>query len=181
VRDRCSRPAGTHFVRGFDADGFLVTLAQRLGAFPPKFVDRPFSHLLDVLRPLPPYTIPGEGAEEDVLDDARAMIQQAVDTLEPAMFLAKAQALLMANRYEDVVALQSRLDDLPSTEVADALAWGYVLWGNALSDWALRKEGAEADRLFGKSEERNVAALAIKQDNHEALNNGAPRCRIGRS
>ncbi len=116
-----------------------------------------------------------------MLDDARAMIQQAVDTLEPAMFLAKAQALLMANRYEDVVALQSRLDDLPSTEVADALAWGYVLWATRCRDWALRKEGAEADRLFGEAGERYGAAAGDQADKHEALNNGAPRCRIGRS
>jgi len=50
-------------------------------------------------------------------------------------------------------------------------ARGAEYWGLALSDWALRKEGAEADRLFGEAGERYGAALAIKPDKHEALNN----------
>ncbi len=50
-------------------------------------------------------------------------------------------------------------------------ARGAEYWGLALSDWALRKEGAEADRLFGEAGRGYGAALAIKPDKHEALNN----------
>ncbi|MCA6100146.1 hypothetical protein [Bradyrhizobium australafricanum] len=36
---------GAHFWGDWDADDFFVTLSQKLGCFPPRFVTQPFSHL----------------------------------------------------------------------------------------------------------------------------------------
>jgi tetratricopeptide (TPR) repeat protein len=44
-------------------------------------------------------------------------------------------------------------------------------WGNALSDQATTKQGAEADRLFAEAGAKYEAALKIKPDKHEAFNN----------
>lgn len=43
--------------------------------------------------------------------------------------------------------------------------------GSALADQARTKTGAEADRLWTLAGEKYEAALKIKPDNHEALNN----------
>ncbi|MDO8140643.1 MAG: hypothetical protein Q6358_04015, partial [Candidatus Brocadiales bacterium] len=43
------------YVKGFDADDFFVTLAQRLNSFPPDFVSKPFSHLDSLLEMVAPY------------------------------------------------------------------------------------------------------------------------------
>ena len=44
-------------------------------------------------------------------------------------------------------------------------------WGNALSDQAKTKSGAEADRLFAQAGEKYAEVLRIKPDKHEALYN----------
>ncbi len=47
----------------------------------------------------------------------------------------------------------------------------YYNWGNALSELAERKEGAESDELFRQSFEKYQKSLEIKPDKHEAYNN----------
>ena len=47
----------------------------------------------------------------------------------------------------------------------------YLDWGNALVGLAKQKSGDEADRLFKLAGEKYEAALRIKPDKHEALNN----------
>jgi hypothetical protein len=53
----------------------------------------------------------------------------------------------------------------------DELSNCYLDWGNALLGLARQKSGDEADRLFKLADEKYEAALRIKPDKHEALNN----------
>lgn len=48
------------YIKGFDADGFFVTLAQRLKCFPPDFVGRPFSHLNRMMDLVAPFDLPNQ-------------------------------------------------------------------------------------------------------------------------
>jgi hypothetical protein len=50
---------GAHFISSWDADDLFVTLAQKLGCFPPRFVTQPFSHVKATLSMLTEYNAPG--------------------------------------------------------------------------------------------------------------------------
>src|SRR5207302_10607454 len=54
------------YVKGFDADDFLVTLAHKLDCFPPHFVSKPFSHLKELLAPLTTYAFAGERGKSSI-------------------------------------------------------------------------------------------------------------------
>ena len=56
-------------------------------------------------------------------------------------------------------------------ELVDSVSWAYVMQGNELKAQAERQQGEKADQLFAQAGEQYAAALAIKPDMHEALNN----------
>src|SRR5207248_4258643 len=60
------------YVKGFDADDFFVTLAQKLECFPPDFVGKPFSHLQKLMENVTPYSVPGQTVS--VADSATSLI-----------------------------------------------------------------------------------------------------------
>ena len=78
-----------HYVRGYDADGFLVLLCQRLGIFPPEFIARPFTYLDGILATLTSFTPPAEdgsakSAKVGVADQTRKLLRKAIESLEGA-------------------------------------------------------------------------------------------------
>ncbi|HVA00623.1 MAG TPA: SIR2 family protein [Terriglobia bacterium] len=161
-----------YFVNGWDADSFFVVLTQRLGIFPPSFVQQPFSHLESTFRMLTPFSLPREVSDEDVTRTPLEWIHRAITEIEAVGRLgANAERMLMAGDYDGVVALRQPYDNLPSEELAVSLSWAYVMQGRSLSDQAKTKAGEEADRLFALAGEKYAAALAVKPDKHEALYN----------
>ena len=160
------------YTKGYDADRFFIELTRKLGIFPPKLVAEPFDQLSIMLEMLTPFPVGEEEAEQDVMKDARIAVDKAAaryaEERSPAN---RAQAFLMAGKYDDMIALgEENREDL-SPEFADTFSWAYVLQGNALSEQAQKKEGEDAAGLFALSYEKFEAALAIKPDKHEALNN----------
>jgi tetratricopeptide (TPR) repeat protein len=76
-----------HYVRGYDADGFLVLLCQRLGVFPPEFIAKPFTYLDGILATLAPFTLPEEesaakNTRVGITDRTRRLLRQAVEAYE---------------------------------------------------------------------------------------------------
>ena len=171
---------------GYDADDFFVTVAQKLGCFPPDFVTRPFPYLESLLSMVTPYSLPGEGMEMDLLESARQKIQAAVDHDRPlqeggastgetekpvSSLIEEARQLLVAGEYDKMLSLQTSKETIGNLEYTHLIAWAHVMQGNILDDQARTKSGAEADRLWTLAGEKNAAALAIKPDMHEALYN----------
>ena len=70
------------YANGFDADSFFITLTQKLGIFPPKFLAAPFSHLDEILQTLTPYSPPKQTSEEDVTRIPRQWLQKAIHEFE---------------------------------------------------------------------------------------------------
>ena len=181
VREKLLRPGrDAYFVRGYDADGFFVELAQKLDCFPPQFVERPFSFMLNALSALTEYRLPPAGEKIDILHQPRELIGQAISYFEnnqPGSFTLlpsqlsdlAATALLMAGKYEQLQHLARGLGDDISQATRDLIAWSYIQQGNALSNQAKTKSGVEADALFASAGKKYEAALAIKPDKHEAL------------
>ena len=176
--------ASIYLVRGYDADTFFVRLADELGCFPPALVARPFEHLLEALDMVMPYTLSipliGESDKEiDLLEEARAMAQEAGeraatpsdDTDRTERALTEARTHLMSGDYEAVLALHHERPDA-SPELTDLAAWALISQGIELVKRARRSDDeAETDRLSNEAEGKYEAALAIKPDKDEALNN----------
>ena len=161
-----------YYVKGFDADNFFVTLAQILECFPPDFVKTPFSYLNNIFETLTPYTFPKTSAPVNVVFHARKFVQDAIDNIEPIQEdVLGAWSDLLKGDYEKVINLKSKYADPIHPELSDAIAWGFLMQGNALSDEAKLKIGDEADELFQQAGQKYAAALEIEEDSHEALNN----------
>ncbi len=191
VRDRLLLPGKAAFYTGgFDADSFFITLAQRLGIFPPRLIAQPFSHLNAIMEMLAPYTLPLQTSGEDVTEIPRKRIRSAIrmfearpsaegthahvdlDVIKPSLASEiAALVLLMAGDYDHVLKFRQEYDKSPTPELAHSLTWAYVSQGNTLGKQARTKTGEEADRLYALAGEKFQAALAIKPDMHEALNN----------
>ena len=138
-----------------------------------------------LLENVSPYTIPGQQANTDVVAEARKLIQMAMRKHEQALQLTESEPKtgemsislpavwsdLLAGDYEKVIASLANHEDCLSPEFRDPLSWAFVMQGNALSDQAKLKKGEEADRLFALAGENYQAALRVKPDMHEALNN----------
>ena len=174
-------------VKGFDADDFFVTLTQKLGCFPPRLVSEPFSHLNDLFKEFTDYKAPQQEQARDITEQARQMVRDAIGKYEkpakprksrhPAKTLAKLPSLelqvmkeFMAGNYDKLIQIFPADQPVPA-EFVDAVAWSYIAQADALSEPAKQKSGAEADRLFAQAGEKYEAALRIKPDKHEALNN----------
>lgn len=160
------------YTRGFDADGFFIALAQKLDIFPPQLISQPFDHLDAMLEMLAPYPVGEAGGEQDVTKDAREAIKLASTEYERRRSLgARAQELLMAGKYDEVVALSGEYEKNPTPELADTISTALLEQGLAARRKASAETGAEADRLFAQAGEKYEAALAIKSDMNAALNN----------
>ncbi|MCY2995840.1 MAG: SIR2 family protein [Planctomycetota bacterium] len=160
------------FVKGYDADGFFTVLGQRLGCFPPVFVEKPFSHLGEMLDTITSYTPPGQATPIDIRLTAKTLISAAIRSLEegPERKTLLAEAYLLAAQFDAVLTLRS---DEMSPSLTQAVGWALTMQGNSLFTQAKTKSGADADALFAQAGEKYAAALTIKPDFHEALNNWA--------
>lgn len=176
-----------HYVSGgFNPDSFFVQLTERLGCWPPDLVAKPFSHVASTYAMIGEYRLPDQEEVIPVLENARAMVQRAIEEHEGMegqqteaedqdARLTRARTLLMSGDYEAVLALwaeqEERLEALD-----DLAAWAFTKQGNKLANQAVRKEEAEAEEaealaLFEEAAERYGQAVETKPDMHEALNN----------
>jgi tetratricopeptide (TPR) repeat protein len=168
------------YVSGYDADSFLVLLAQELKAFPPDFVKTPFDYLESLLGTLTPYTPPKGRTNLDVTERARLAIRTAASQYREqtaAELVGKAEQLLLAGDYEQLTALKEEYDQMPTPELASAVAWGFVGVGNVLHERAV-SDAVDADRLLALAAEQYEKALEVDPLNHEALYNMATACSM---
>lgn len=125
----------TSFVRGTNADIFLIRLARALECFPPPFIDEPFSHqssLLNSLSDFPSVSserthttsdagimLGGEG-EEDILEQARRQIQKAIDQFETGIEarVNRARSLLVEGKHAELDILWESCDDTERSHIA---------------------------------------------------------------
>lgn len=186
------RKKNAFFVPGYDANSFFVTLAQRLGIFPPPLVTRPFSHLKALLDTLTPFQLPGQGPEADVTRTARRWIDEAIESCEMATERAAATtskglalaagaaapaenpalaatSALMQGHYDQVLAFREQYDRTGLAELGDALASAYMALGTADLEAARQESATKAKELYASAAERFEASVRIKPDLHQAL------------
>jgi hypothetical protein len=171
-----TREKDAFFVKGYDADSFFITLSQRLGIFPPRLLAQPFTHIKSTMEMLTPYLFPGRSSEEeDVTRTPRQWIDDAIERFEKGTLsegaFAAALKLLLAGAYESVLTFRAEYDKNPSPELGDPLSWAYIMQANAYSEKAKTSSREETDRLFSQAFEKYQAALTIKPNMVQALDN----------
>ncbi len=154
-----------YFVKGFNADNFFVTLARRLDCFPPEWVEKPFTHLKQLLDSLTLFGIP-EGAEVDVGYMTRATIDAAIGMFEQGQRgkITTGLSLLLAGQYQKVKALP-----LSDASLRGVVARAHIGHGNDLTQRATAKSGPDSDKLFREACNEYAEALTIESDIPEAL------------
>lgn len=164
-----------YFVKGHDADGFFVELAQKLDCFPPQLVERPFSHMRGLLDTLADFKPPGSADTRDFLIKPRRLLARAirdheVEETQDALALATT-ALVMAGKYRDVQAIGELLDEESMAAMADVIAWSFIAQGNELCARAEEATGAAAEAFLHEAAQSYAQAVRLNPDDHEALNN----------
>ncbi|TAN61242.1 hypothetical protein EPN18_07055, partial [bacterium] len=159
------------YTKGYDADSFLIKLAQELNIFPPDIFEKPFTHLNALMDTIVPYILPM--SDKDITDSTRQLIRKGIDTLEVEFKKEddqKEKILLMQGKFSEV---QELLETNPrlTDKQKDNLAWSYIMMGNALLMQARTKTGAEANILLKEACDKYDKAVMIKPDKHEAFNN----------
>ncbi|HEX8571446.1 MAG TPA: SIR2 family protein [Allosphingosinicella sp.] len=160
-----------YIVRNTSADRFFTDLANALDLPQPPFLIQPFHHMQTTLDHIRPYSDLSETGL-DLLQHARALLETAEKRqAKTGAGQSDIAALMAQKKYDEILdryeAVASDLDDGGK----DLVAWAAIMMGLDLGDQAKRKEGDEADGLFGRAMEKYAAALAIKPDKYEALNN----------
>jgi tetratricopeptide (TPR) repeat protein len=133
------RECGAHFIGGWDADDFLVTLAQKLQCFPPQFVTRPFSHLKAMFSMLTDYNAPRNDLEDepnfrqsrfDVASVVRPQLDNLIQSREQSL---SAEYHFLAGEYERVVTLFEKKNVKKlSPKDADTYGWSLLILGDRL-------------------------------------------------
>ncbi len=85
LQNKLFRDSQHRWIKGHDADGFFVNLAQKLSVFPPKFISKPFSYLEEMLNGVPDYKPPSlvEGVpSQELMQKPRGLIRRAVSLIE---------------------------------------------------------------------------------------------------
>ena len=165
------------YVGGQDADEFFLRLAQTLDVFPPTIIDNPFNHVRELIQDID-FNTGG-----NYVKDRREELLQKLDQCEVVLNSRSSgnntvgdfdpDKSLMAGRYKEVLDWYEHLKD-PTDKDKNYGAWAHILIGNQHRDSAkalVASNLPEGRRLWGLAGEKYAAALAIKADKHEALNN----------
>lgn len=176
VQDCILNKDGAHWVRGFDADEFLVQLAAKLKYFPPEFLKAPFTFLKQRLSEIADFPLGSSDGVTNPITPILPLIDQAIETEGNASAPAKPatqnwETLLMLGKYDEII---DAITDAPhplTDANKNSAAWALLLKGNELFEFGARKEGDDAEKLFKDACVKYEAALRIKPDMHEALNN----------
>lgn len=133
------REGGAHFIGGWDADDFFVTLAQKLQCFPPRFVTQPFSHLKSMFSMLTDYSAPRNDVEDtpdfrqsrfDVASVVRPQLDNLIQSREQSL---SAEYHFLAGEYERVVTLFEKKNVKKlSPKDADSYGWSLLMLGDRL-------------------------------------------------
>jgi tetratricopeptide (TPR) repeat protein len=134
---------GAHFIGGWDADDFFVTMAQKLQCFPPQFVTQPFSHLKSMFSMLTDYSAPRNDIEDapnfrqtrfDVASVVRPQLDNLIQSQEQSL---SAEYHFLAGEYERVVTLLEKTNVKQlSAKNAHFYGWSLLILGDRLHSTA---------------------------------------------
>ena len=155
------------YIGGCDFDRVMIEIARGTDCWPPKILENPPSHVLQQLAPLPDFPV-GVDSGVAVLGDLRRRLNEAASVWQDETpEEGRTEEAFLAGEDIDADIDRSSL----SGEARSVLAWRFVEQGVALSKEANVLTGSEQRAEFAKACEKYAAALEIKPDKHETLDN----------
>lgn len=145
-----------HYIGGADADQFLIQLAQQLSCFPPQVFADPAGHLLAEMKDIAPYPL-NEAGTTDILENTIERLKMHQTALQ---FTPNQTAVLINN--------PASIDPKDTNTSPEIAAWALIELGNEHFE-AAKKTNSISE--YEKAAQQCEAALKIKPNMHEALNN----------
>jgi Tfp pilus assembly protein PilF len=160
-----------HFLGGADFDRFMIELAQSLECWPPSLFSDPLGHLLKGLEPVVSYPVGNSASAIDLLGDLKRKIETWQFKLNQEEGQKRSlRELYMKRDFQGIA--ESITNRAPvSDEDRDISYWSFIEWGDLLCERAEHVDGGAASRLHATAGEKYQAALKVKRDGYEALNN----------
>ena len=165
------KDCGAHFLGGWDADDFFVTLAQKLHCFPPRFVTQPFLHLRSMFSMLTDYKAPRNDMDDspdfrqsrfDVASVVRPQLDDLIQSREQSL---SAEYHFLAGEYERVVALfEKRNIKGLSPEDAETYGQSLLILGDRVHTLAKADDNRAQYRLALKRFEVAAKVPATRAD-----------------
>jgi tetratricopeptide (TPR) repeat protein len=106
-------------VSGYNADGFFITLAQRLGCFPPQIVSDPFTHLDSLLQGVCDFPVSEQKDRLDPVISTRSLLRaarQVFKTDPGARRFDELKRPYVQGKYDQVIKLARKHSDLTARE-----------------------------------------------------------------
>ena len=177
----------TSYIKGYDADAFMLKLNEELGLAQPQILDKPFSSLKDMLEEINDINDEDhfKGVKER-LDIAKKNVSNAVEEYENRTLdetsedefrvdvLKKAIIdMIISEDYDEnkITAIEVQAKKLHDESLNANLAELYYNWGVDLGELADTKQGTEREKLLEQAIQKYQKATEIKLDFHEAFYN----------
>ncbi|MES2286027.1 MAG: SIR2 family protein [Bacteroidota bacterium] len=163
------------YINSLGADSFFRDLNNELGLPMPSFVDKPFSHLKEILQNIGElkFEQDTDSNPSNILKQTYLNIDTAINTIEASHkkpltqreikkieiggLEQKISELFTLGKYKDIIKEEKGILSSGNKEAADILAWAYALEGSSI----IRSgESAQGEILFNN-------AVKIKPDKHE--------------
>ncbi len=177
----------TAYIKGYDADSFMIKLNQELGLPEPIVLDKPFSSLKILMDEINDVDDKDhfKGVKER-LEIARKNIDKAInqyelfeteETSQKELEIDKLKqeiiALTLREDYdkEKIAQLESKVQVLGNKELNETLASLFYNWGNKIDEVAKTKTPKEQEEASYKAIEKYEKAVFFKSDYADAYNN----------
>ncbi len=175
------------YIRGYDADAFMLKLNESLDPYQPEILDKPFTCLQTMLNEVNDINNEDhfKGVKER-LEMAKRDVDKAirqfenkemvpVDEEELKIEKLKKQIidLLISEKYNEqqITSIAEQVRNINNPDTDNLMADLFNNWGNFLGDRAKAEKGKEAEDLYQQAFEKYRKAIEVKPDKDEAFYN----------
>ncbi|MCG8576966.1 MAG: SIR2 family protein [Flavobacteriales bacterium] len=188
VREFLTTPnTNAFYIKGYDADAFMLKLNETLGLEQPEILDKPFSSLQAMLGGINDINdaehFKGvkerlEMAKKDVAKSIRQFeMKEKVSIEERELEIDRLKKeiidILISESYDgqEISEIEGKAARINEASLNNLLAGLFSDWGVDLGNLAEKTEGAEADKLFHQAFEKYRKSVEIKADYDRAYYN----------
>jgi len=174
------------FVKGYDADAFMLKLNQALDLEQPQILDKPFSALKEMVNGI--IDINDEWHFQGVkkrLKITNKYVDESINQFEkgekPSISENEVKVDILNNRIIDlviaemydegkIIEIETKINALNIDGLVSLLPYLFINWGNYLANLAKVNTG-NAENLYSKAFEKYNRAITLEPDLYEAFNN----------
>ena len=177
-----------YYIKGYDADAFMLKLNQELKLEQPQILAKPFSSLQEMLEEI--NDINDEEHFKPVkerLEIAKKNVSKAIEKFEEGKIETTISEqelqidrlkqeiiqLSIAEEYDEnqIITIEERAKELNDESLNKSLAELYFNWGNDLGEIAEQKKGNEKEKLLLESIEKYKKATEIDDRDYKSFTN----------